>query len=50
MKINKLTLKQESQLIEFREECRKIGLNTNPVDKPNTIKHIGKIIEELKNK
>ena len=40
MKINKLTLKQESQLIEFREECRKIGLNTNPVDKPNTIKHI----------
>jgi len=35
-KIEKLTPEQEVQMIEFREEWRKIGLSTERIDKEKT--------------
>jgi len=43
--INKLTPKQEKQLIEFREECLKIGLSTEPIKRE--IKEYKEIIDYI---
>ena len=42
-KIESLTPKQESQMIQFREECRAIGLSTERVDKEKTKETITKM-------
>jgi hypothetical protein len=45
MKIEKLTAEQESQMIQFREEWRKIGLSTERIDKKTTVKCITEMYE-----
>ena len=46
-RIDKLTKKQEKELIEFREEWRKIGTSTERIDKKSTKEAICKMYKLL---